>query len=85
MRDMRLPPLVVEAVAFLGRYAAWVGAWLQTFRYNLSVPPSKVEQPKNSSWLLGPWRWKRYVSPKLRYPTPNLRHAILQKSENFNM
>jgi len=41
-----------EHCAFLGYYAASSGNFLQTFRGNVSVPPSGVKNPKERGFIL---------------------------------
>jgi hypothetical protein len=48
---------VDEICAILGCYAAYGGNFLQTFRFNLSVPSSGIE-------FLDPRKWDRQVVPK---------------------
>jgi hypothetical protein len=58
---------VDEICALLGYYAALSGSSVPTFRYNLTVPYSRV-------------RWNRWVVPKRRYRTTTQRCIITQKS-----
>jgi hypothetical protein len=37
------------------------------------------------SLLLGPWKWDRYVVPKRRYPTNNMRWLTPQASEGLKL
>jgi hypothetical protein len=43
-----------EICALLPYYAAYSGNYLETFRDNLSVLPSRAKDSKN---ILDPWRW----------------------------
>jgi len=45
---------VDEISTHMGYYAASSGNFLATFRDNQSVPSSRVKNPRNSSWILGP-------------------------------
>jgi len=47
-----------ENCTFLGYYAGSSGNSLRTFRDNISVPSSRVKNPKRE-WILHSWRWER--------------------------
>ena len=62
MNDFWLPPRYKWDLCFFwggGFYAAQKGSFLPTFRDNLSVPSSKVQQSNKASWNI-----LRYVHPK---------------------
>jgi len=60
-----------ESCALLGHYAASSGNSLPTFRDNLSVPSSRVQNKK---------RFDQYVVPKRRYGIATVRCIITQKN-----
>lgn len=48
LRDLRFLRRVLEAVALLGCYAAYVCRWLPMFRDSLSAPSWRVKHSKNN-------------------------------------
>jgi hypothetical protein len=47
----------IENCPLLGYYAASSGNFLPTFQENLSVPSSRVRNPKSIQRILDPLRW----------------------------
>jgi hypothetical protein len=74
--------MLMRSVLFWGITQRRMVNSLPTFRYNVSVPSSRVKKSKNLDFfgLLVLWRWDRYVVPKCRQMITNRRCVLSQKN-----